>query len=170
MRRWIVSVSILLILTGTATSQDQVRLDLVTYNQLGNEIKNSKGKVILVDFWADFCRPCKEKFPHVMALHHKYAKDGLAVVSVSIDDVADPDVRERVKIFLRQQGADCKNLLLAEKPETWIQRLQMNSVPCMFLFDREGRLINRWTGGEIDLHSIERRITQLLADEEQDRN
>jgi thiol-disulfide isomerase/thioredoxin len=170
MRRWIVSVSILFILTGTATSQEQVRLDLVTYNQLGNEIKKLHGKVILVDFWADFCRPCKEKFPHVMDLHRKYGKDGLAVVSVSIDDVTDPDVRERVKIFLRQQGADCKNLLLAEKPETWIQKLHMNSVPSMFLFDREGRLINRWTGGEIELNSIERRINQLLADEEHARN
>ncbi len=170
MRRWIVSVSIWFILTGTAKSQDQVRLDLVTYKQLGNEIKKLHGKVILVDFWADFCRPCKEKFPHVMSLHRKYAKDGLAVVSVSIDDVTDPDVRERVKMFLRQQGADCKNLLLAEKPETWIQKLHMNSVPSMFLFDREGRLINRWTGGEIELNSIERRITQLLAEDGHEQN
>jgi thiol-disulfide isomerase/thioredoxin len=170
MRRWIVSVSILFILTGTARSQDQVRLDLVTYKQLGNEIKKLHGKVILVDFWADFCRPCKEKFPHVMELHRKYAKDGLTVVSVSIDDVTDPDVRERVKMFLRQQGADCKNLLLAEKPETWIEKLHMNSVPSMFLFDREGRLINRWTGGEIELNSIEKRISQLLAEDRHEQN
>ena len=105
---------------ASATSQDAVRLDLVTYKQLGNEIKKLQGKVVLVDFWADFCRPCKEKFPHVLALHRKYAKDGLAVVSVSIDDVADPDVRERVKLFLQQQSSTCKNLLLAEKPEVWV--------------------------------------------------
>ncbi len=135
----------------------------MTYKQLGNEIKSLHGNVVLVDFWADFCRPCKEKFPHVMALHRKYAKDGLAVVSVSIDDVTDPDVRERVKAFLQQQSAACRNLLLAEKPEVWIAKLKMNSVPCMFLFDREGHLINRWTGGEIQLGAIEKRITELLA-------
>jgi thiol-disulfide isomerase/thioredoxin len=161
MRRWIVCVPILFLLTSTATSQDAVRLDLVTYKQLGNEIRAFQGKVVLVDFWADFCRPCKEKFPHVLALHRKYAKDGLAVVSVSIDDVADPDVREQVQLYLQQQNSTCKNLLLAEKPEVWSQKLQMKYVPSMFLFDREGRLINRWTGGEINLDSIEKRITSV---------
>jgi thiol-disulfide isomerase/thioredoxin len=165
MRRWIVCVPVLFFATGLAsaqTSSDVVRLDLVTYRQLGGEIRNLQGKVILVDFWGDFCRPCKDKFPHVLALHRKYAKDGLAVVSVSVDDVTDPDVRERVKSFLQQQGASCRNLLLAEKPEVWIAKLKMNSVPSMFLFDRDGRLINRWTGGEIDLGAIEKRITDLL--------
>src|SRR5580698_2969493 len=126
MRRWIVGVSALFLVTSIGNAQgpsNGVRLDLVTYKQLGNEIKHLQGKVILVDFWADFCRPCKEKFPHVQALHRKYAKDGLAVVSVSIDDVADPDVRERVKSFLQQQGASCRNLLLAEKPEVWNAKL-----------------------------------------------
>src|SRR5436853_4859701 len=103
MRRWIVCASILLIGIPSANAQSansSVRLDLVTYKQLGNEIRNLQGQVILVDFWADFCRPCKEKFPHVLALYRKYAKDGLAVVTVSIDDVTDPDVRERVRSFL----------------------------------------------------------------------
>jgi thiol-disulfide isomerase/thioredoxin len=168
MRRWIVCVPILFLLTSTASSQDAVRLDLVTYKQLGNEIKKLQGKVILVDFWADFCQPCKEKFPHVLALHRKYAKDGLAVVSVSIDDVRDENVRERVKLFLQQQSSTCKNLLLAEKPEVWDQKLKMKYVPSMFLFDRQGRLINRWTGGEINLGGIEKRITELLAEGKQE--
>jgi thiol-disulfide isomerase/thioredoxin len=168
MRRWIVGAAVSLLFAGTATSQDAVRLDLVTYKQMTTEIKNARGKVVLVDFWGDFCRPCKEKFPHVMELHRKYVKDGLAVVSVSVDDVSDPEARERVKLFLHQQNSTCKNLLLAETPDVWMEKLQMKYVPSMFLFDREGRLINRWTGGEINLGAIEKRITELLADAKPD--
>ena len=51
---------------------DNVRLDLVTYKQLGSEIKNLQGQIILVDFWADYCQPCKQKFPHVLALQRKF--------------------------------------------------------------------------------------------------
>ncbi|MCE9534466.1 MAG: TlpA family protein disulfide reductase [Planctomycetes bacterium] len=164
MRRWIVGVFVLVCSTGTSHGQmpADVRLDLVNYKQLGEEIKKLQGQVILVDFWGDFCRPCKEKFPEVMALHRKYARQGLAVVTVSIDDISDPQVQERIRMFLRSQQASSRNLLLAEKPEVWIEKLKMNSVPTMFLFDREGRLINRWNGSEIHLNLIEKRITELL--------
>jgi len=165
MRQSLLRALILLFLPAAAEAQqgaEPVRLDLVTYKQLGNEIKSLQGQVILVDFWADYCTPCKQKFPTVLALHKKYAKSGLSVVSVSVDDVTDPDVRERVKVFLQQQQSTCRNLLLAEKPDVWIPKLKMNSVPSMFLFDQQGRLINRWTGGEIDLAAIEKRIAGLL--------
>lgn len=165
MRRFIVGTFILCLYTTGAHAQapGSIRVDMVNYFQLGNEIKKLHGQVVLVDFWGDFCRPCKEKFPHVMALHRQHAKQGLAVVTVSIDDASDPGAGDRVKMFLQQQQATCRNLLLAEKPEVWVSKLKMNSVPCMFLFDRDGRLINRWTGSEINLGAIEKRIGELLA-------
>jgi thiol-disulfide isomerase/thioredoxin len=167
MRRRIVGVVALLLWAPSSFAQGQadVRLDLVTYKQLGSEIRKLEGQVVLVDFWADYCQPCKQKFPHVQALQRKYAKEGLAVVAVSVDDVEDPDARERAKAFLRQQRSSCRNLLLAEKPEMWVSKLKMNSIPSMFLFDRHGRLINRWTGDEVDLSIIERRIVELLKAE-----
>jgi thiol-disulfide isomerase/thioredoxin len=166
MRLSVIGALTLFLSTSSIQAQsNDVRLDLVNYKQLGDEIKKLDGHVILVDFWADFCRPCKEKFPHVMTLQRKYAKDGLTVVTVSIDDVSsDPGASQRVKMFLQQQQATSRNLLLAENPQVWVQKLKMNSVPSMFLFDREGHLINRWTGGEINLGAIEKRITELLAE------
>jgi thiol-disulfide isomerase/thioredoxin len=164
MRRWIVGVSALLCLGASAFGQGaaDVRLDLVTYKQLGDEIKRLHGKVVLVDFWADYCAPCKQKFPQVLAMHKKFAAAGLAVVSVSVDDVADPETRERVKEFLLRQGSTCRNLLLAERPEVWVPKLKMNSIPAMFLFDREGRLVNRWTGDGLSLPVVEKRVAEIV--------
>ncbi len=166
MRRWIVCAGLILVCPLAVLAQTPgraVQLDLVTYKQLGNEIKKLQGQVVLVDFWADFCRPCKEKFPHVMQWHRQYASQGLEVVTVSIDDATDLQAREQVKLFLQQQGALTRNLMLAEKPDVWIPKLKMDSVPTMFLFDRQGQLINRWTGGEINMPQIEKRIAELLA-------
>lgn len=150
-------------LASAQSTADTVRLDLVTYKQLGSEIKNLHGKVVLVDFWADYCQPCKQKFPRVVALHRKYANQGLTVVSVSVDDVADPNARERAKAYLMQQHATCRNFLLAEKPEVWVPKLKMDSIPAMILFDQEGRMINRWAGNEINLTAIESRIAELVS-------
>jgi len=165
MRRSFVGALALMVCASFSHAQAPVRLDLVNYQQMGEEIHKLHGKVILVDFWADFCRPCKEKFPHVQALQRKYAAQGLAVVTVSIDDVsADPNIRNQVMSFLQQQGAMSKNFILAERPQVWISKLKMNSVPTMFLFNREGQLINRYNGNEINLPQIERRIGELLAE------
>jgi len=164
MRRWIVGAFVAVLSTSTlqAESKTGVRLDLVNYKQLSEEIHRHHGRVILVDFWGDFCRPCKEKFPYVVALQRKYAAQGLTVITVSIDDLSDPEVRDRVHAYLQSQQAVTRNLLLNEKPEVWISKLKMNSVPTMFLFDREGQMINRWNGNEIHLDQIEKRITELL--------
>jgi len=164
MRRWIVGMFALIFWPALlqADPPNVVQLDLVTYKQLGAEIKRLHGTVVLVDFWADYCQPCKQKFPAVMALHNKYADRGFTVVSVSVDDVADAETRERVKAFLVQQKATCRNLLLAEKPEVWVPKLKMESIPAMILFDRQGRMINRWGDKEIDLPAIDKRIGDLL--------
>lgn len=163
MRRWIVGM-FALILSPVVTKADPIQLDLVTYKQLGNEIKNLHGKVVLVDFWADYCQPCKQKFPAVVALHRKLANQGFTVVSVNVDDVTDAETRERVKAFLAQQNATCRNLLLAEKPEVWVPKLKMDSIPAMILFNQQGQMVNRWAGNEIDLSAIEKRIRELCPD------
>lgn len=166
MRRWIVGMFALILSASASKAEppaEAVRLDLVTYKQLGNEIKNLQGKVVLVDFWADYCQPCKQKFPDVVALHRKYASQGFTVVSVSVDDVANSETRENVKAYLQQQRATCRNLLLAEKPEVWVPKLHMDSIPAMILFDQNGQMINRWVGNEINLQAIEKRVTELLA-------
>ena len=139
-----------------------IHLDLVTYKQLGGEVRSRQGSVILVDFWASYCQPCLQKLPHVIALYNKYRRLGLQVVTVSLDDVRDGAQRELVKRILVQQQAMTRNLQLTEDASFWSARLKMDHIPTMMLFDDQGRLINRWTGSEINLAAIEKRIVELL--------
>ena len=74
-----------MILTGhvLADSPPPVAVTVVKYDGLTEAIKKFKGKVVVVDFWADYCVPCKREFPKLVGLNRDYAKKGLAAASVS---------------------------------------------------------------------------------------
>jgi thiol-disulfide isomerase/thioredoxin len=150
----------------TATDQtpgDGVWLQSVNYSQLVETIHQHRGKVVLVDFWADYCPPCKRNLPHIIALHRQYAQRGLAVVTVSLDDAREPGQRDRVLGFLRQQQADCLNLLLDEPVDVWQRKLNLDGPPCLFVFDRAGVLRLRITDEQFDTQAFDRRVVELLG-------
>jgi thiol-disulfide isomerase/thioredoxin len=98
-----------------------------------------RGKVVLVDFWATWCGPCMEQFPHTVELAEKLRERGLSVVSVSMNSPsAEPQVRE----FLEKQGAGFDNLLSSYgSPVTATQEFGLpGPVPCYRVYDREGKL------------------------------
>src|SRR4051812_7128372 len=99
--------------------KDGVNLQVVKYAGLADVIHKNRGKVVLVDFWGDFCPPCKKGFPKVVEMHKKYAREGLAVVSVSLDSLENPEIRGRLLKFLTAKGATFVNLQLDEPPEFW---------------------------------------------------
>ena len=79
--------------------------DRETFAQI---LSSHHGQVVLVDFWATWCGPCVKQFPHTVELSHKYRDQGLAVVTVSMNE---PKEREKVLVFLTRQKADVENLL-----------------------------------------------------------
>lgn len=111
--------------------------DLQVYEEV---LAKHKGKPILVDFWATWCVPCTEQFPHTVELYTKHAAAGLAVVSVSLDDPAD---EAKVKTFLEKQGATFDNLLSkwgGDGPSFENFDIRGGAVPHYKLYDRDGQL------------------------------
>jgi len=145
-----------------AAADDKISVDVVSYTQLTDVVKGLHGKVVLVDLWGEFCLPCKKEFPRFVALHRKYKARDLAAVSVSLDDPDDAEAKQRVEEFLTAQKATCRNLLLNEKPAVWQAKWKIVGPPCVFLFDRDGKLVQRWADQEIDYAVIEKRVVELL--------
>jgi thiol-disulfide isomerase/thioredoxin len=151
---------------SSAQAQDAaVDIKVVKFSGVEEAVKQNKGKVVVVDFWADYCVPCKKGFPHLVALHTKYAKDGVAVIAVNLDDPTDAAAREKAVKFLKDQKAAFTNLFIdpSEKPEDWFTRLRIESIPAMFVFNREGKLEKRYVDDVIKHDEVEKLVTQLLS-------
>src|SRR5262245_32816872 len=96
-------------------------------------------------------------------MHKKYAKDGLVVVSVSVDeDVQDPEVQTAVRAWLqRNNGGAFTNVWLNEKPEFWQDKLNFTSLPCAFVFNREGKWY-KFNDEKDVAQAVEKQVVELL--------
>jgi thiol-disulfide isomerase/thioredoxin len=163
-REWLVLLVLLAWLAPPAAAQPaeaNVTVKPVSYDQMIQTLSNLKGKVVVVDFWADYCIPCKKEFPHLVEMHRKYGKDGLAAVSVSVDDISTKGVEDRVRKFLESQKAAFTNLILNEKPEVWVDKLKIEAVPAVFVFGRDGKIVKKFTD-EVNYADIEKLAIELL--------
>jgi peroxiredoxin len=126
----------------------------------GAEVRTAdlRGRVLLVDYWATWCRPCLMALPGVVAAHEKFHERGFDVIGISIDDA---DARERVVAKVEELGMDFPVIYDGKGGESAIAEAnKVLAIPATFLIDRRGRV--RYSGLEGD--ELQRRIAELLAE------
>ncbi|MCQ0112061.1 TlpA family protein disulfide reductase [Zhouia amylolytica] len=110
-------------------------------------LKNMRGKVVLIDFWSTYCPPCIKEMPHVKELYDKYKDNGFEVIGIIANG---EESREQIMKIMEKTRA------------TWPQRLDkasnvsvsyhslynINSLPTVWLLDKEGRIVDRNARGE----------------------
>jgi thiol-disulfide isomerase/thioredoxin len=142
----------------------EVTLRTVKYDELGRVVKGLKGKVVVVDFWADFCVPCKREFPKLVALYEKQRDNGFAAVSVAVDpDVQNKELGQRLLKFLQRQRAAFTNLWLDEPAEVWQKKLNTPTVPCVFVFNKAGQIARKYTD-DVNYEEIAKLVGELLGE------
>jgi thiol-disulfide isomerase/thioredoxin len=112
----------------------------------GKEITLSslKGQVVLVDFWASWCGPCRQENPNLVRLYNMYKSNGFTIFSVSLDDKADKWKEAIAKdgLIWPNHGSDLQGW---KTPLT--QLYQFNSIPQTVLVNKEGKIIARGLRG-----------------------
>jgi len=99
-------------------------------------------------------------------MHHKYAKDGFAAISVSLDDPNEKSNQEKVLKFLESKKATMTNFMLNEKAEDWQAKLKIDGPPAVFIFNRQGGLAKKFSDDPpVDYAEIEKLVIELLKKE-----
>jgi peroxiredoxin len=114
-----------------------------------------KGKVVILDFWATWCGPCRVEIPNFIALQKQYEKQGLVVVGLSVDE----DGAKAVRPFAQKLGLNYPVVLADEKTQEAFGGIE--AVPTTFIIDREGRIVKEHMGFA-DKDEFEHEIKPLL--------
>lgn len=113
----------------------------LTNFRTGEVIKSSdlKGKVLYLDFWASWCKPCKKSFPFMNDIHNQYPKDTFAVVAINMDEFPDD-----AKKFLNEIPADFN--IYTDANNTLASSLELPGLPVAFIIDKKGEIKGRHIG------------------------
>ena len=125
-------------------------------------VAEHRGKVLLVDFWATWCAPCREEFPKLVALHSTYEQKGFNFVTISCDE---PEQETQAAGFAAAQRAPAPRYIRrAQNDDTFINSIDpkwSGALPALFVFDRSGRQTQSFIG-ETDIRQLEAVIKKLL--------
>ena len=104
------------------------------------ELSSMKGRVLILDFWATWCPPCKEEVPHLVRLQSKYRDQGLQIVGLSLDQGGAGDV----KPFADEYGVNYTMLIANDETAKAYGGVSM--IPTTFVVDRNGVVVKRFIG------------------------
>lgn len=134
-------------------------LDERVYAQI---VAAAKGKVLLIDFWATWCEPCREEMPLLVRLEQKLKAKGLELATISCDE---PEDEARAVAFLKQSGVAGKAYLKRVKNDDafirWLEPKWSGALPALFVYDRSGKKV-KFVAGEADVDRLEAEIRKLL--------
>jgi len=126
---------------------------------LTSELPATEGKVVLVDFWASWCAPCKASFPMMAKLHKDYAGRGLAIVAVSVDENA-----PAAMAFAKKLTPPFSTV--HDREHKLVEQVSVPTMPTSYLVGRDGRVRFMHSGfhGDTTERELRREIESLLAE------
>lgn len=160
-------LSTLLLTTAGLANAAPPKVTITTPAGLKKEVARRKGKVVVINFWATWCKPCVAEFPDLVATHKKLAARGVELITVSFD--ATQDLKSKVVPFLTRSGITQGALLNkdGEVPDvgyfTWLDGKEPDSlaIPRTYTLDKRGKVVARLSGAQ-SAASFEKAIQKAL--------
>jgi thiol-disulfide isomerase/thioredoxin len=144
----------------TALAKDPRKAELVLKDMAGNTARLSdlRGKIVVLNFWATWCGPCKAEIPMLVGAAKKYGPRGVVFIAASLDE---PKTRSRVPDFVAAHGMTFPVWVGADADD--LDRLAMGpAVPATAVLDADGHIVARvW--GQLREEEVCERLDWLLG-------
>ena len=154
------------VLAANPAAKDAVTLERLNWDAFKAKLAKAKSeqfKYTVVDAWATNCGPCKENFPHLVEMHKKYSGMGLQVISLSLDDTTDETALTDAKKFLTDKKSTFTNIVLDEEFGIGFEKLEINSIPAVFIYGPDGKEVQRFTWDDPNHQFEYKDVDQALA-------
>ena len=139
--------------TAVVTEAPSINLPAISGNL---DLAKLRGKVVYLDFWASWCKPCKKSFPWMSEIKKKYVDQGLEVVAINLDTD-----RQLADLFLSQ--FDINFIVAFDSKGVSAEDYKIRGMPSSYLIGRDGNLYASHIGfREKDNAKFEKAIQQLL--------
>ena len=116
-------------------------------------LSDFRGKVVILNFWATWCPPCKKEIPDFIDLQKQYGPKGVQIVGIALDQAA------KVKAFTQQNGINYQILLGTDDIAMKYGGIQ--GIPTTFVIDKAGKIVNKFEGFR-PRHVFENEIKKLI--------
>ena len=124
------------------------------------DLEQHEGKVVLVDFWASWCVPCRRSFPWMNEMQEKYAHNGLVIIAINLDNSP-----EDAAAFLKEYPAHFE--IAYDTDKTIAREFGVQAMPSSFLIARNGELSSSHLGFKVKQQAkYEAAIVEALAEED----
>jgi peroxiredoxin len=143
MGKRVLAAIVLLVAITTATPAAPLKapdFNLTGIDGKSVTLSRLKGNVVLLDFWATWCPPCREEIPGFVELHKRYGKQGLVVIGLSLDQGSRNEVAE----FAKRMKINYPVALATE--EVVRSYGGVHAIPTTFLISRRGEIVKRYVG------------------------
>lgn len=135
--------------------------DLGSFALEGTPPDLTDAKVVIIDFWASWCAPCKASFPVYEALQKQFGPSGVQILAVNVDRDA-----SKMQAFLRRQPVSFA--VIRDAQSALVAAVDVPTMPTAFILDRHGvvRFVHRGFHGDETRRRYEEQIRQLLQETE----
>lgn len=147
----------LIALAGEAAWKVGTALPDLTAYKLEGTLPATAGKVVLLDFWASWCGPCKASFSALNELQQAYGKQGLIILAINLDEQP-----EAMRKFLQEHPVSFA--VVRDAAQKLVQQADVQSMPSSFVIDRTGKVRFVHTGfrGETTMADYKKQIESLI--------
>lgn len=136
---------------------------ILTFKELQTHLAKEKGKLVVVNFWATWCKPCVAELPHFERMNEAYRDKNLKIILVSNDFTS--EFETRLTPFVRQKKMKCEVVGLNESdPNKWINEIDpewSGSLPFTIVYDKNGKKV-AVHNGSLNYDELEKMVKPYL--------